>query len=819
MEGGDQVKRAPCVALLVVLVLAALGGFVLDVPKAVAAQEDGPLGKVLYLHNATNGNGAFLMNTSQPTGANVMEVNFTETTKTFGFFLDPVLAGDLRLNGTFLVLLWVKQVDSPGTTNFIDFSFDIWETDAAGTRLALLVDSPVTSYLDITTHYSEYAFGADLATSVAASQGNGLEIEITLESPSSNTKVVAWGSADFRSRAVVGAVDRIDVASVVLRNDTGGQPPYFDPADNVTVNATITDPFGGYDIVWANATLVAPDGAVVFDREPMALTSGNDTSFAKTFELRYVDPTKLKGVYTLTIEAVDRTGFHYRFPDRPGDETYGGHLETETVTFAVGQVLYANFLLRDAAGTPLEGARLILREGALVVADLVTDRFGRANASALPGVGDYVAEVWWQDVLVLSQTVTLDGNVDASDPVELVAAVFDPVFRVVDVAFAPLGDAAVYLTHPNGSTTRQPMTTDGDGRVALTQMAAGTYELRILWSGVAVGLTTVDVNASAAYEVVADVFYLTVAAADADGETVPSVHVVVQDRQRALVADSRLTDAGGRTVSRLPAGTYDVAASWFGVPVGGEENVTLAANRTVSLDLAIYTVTFAAVDERGVGLDGATVAVELGGFQISGQADFQGRATFKLPGGDLSVRVWWRDVLVYDRVETISASRTSVELAADVYYVALRAVDGNGNALAGVAVTLLRDGVAVDGGVTDANGTVEFRQPVGTYAVVARFETTYLLTPVDLTVEAAVTFPTASQPVNLAFETFPPPLTSTNVFPVLILLGIQIVAAFLLWWKLLRKGEVAAPERPSEEGEPPGPEEPPAGEQPPQEEE
>jgi len=219
----------------------------------------------------------------------------------------------------------------------------------------------------------------------------------------------------------------------------------------------------------------------------------------------------------------------------------------------------------------LAGAFLELWDGTSFVAQVSTNETGWVKVTNVPGAGNYTARVWWQDVKVFDQIINIADVVPEENPIILKVAVYYPTFRIVDDANVPLGDASVFLTHPNGNTWILPFKTDLEGQFSLTQTAAGIYVLRIVWSGVEVGVKSVDVSSNGVYVVKANVFYLTVETKDPDGNPVESVHVIAIDVSRALVVDSKLSSASGIVMSRLPKATYDLKATWLGANVATVE--------------------------------------------------------------------------------------------------------------------------------------------------------------------------------------------------------------------------------------------------------
>ncbi len=744
--------------------------------------------KVFYLHNATKsifGQNRYIMNTTLPVGENYIEVNFTDAAKTFSWYIDPPLAGGFSLNGTVTLYLWMKLISGAGEgTLFATLGLGLYEIDENGTRIRILNEGDAANQETIgpiTSHFSEYFVGGNIGTAYTASAGSRLEVLLSISSNDRVEKYVVWGSDNFRSRVSLPALNHIAVDRIDSYNATGGQPSYFESNDTITFKTTIIDPFGGYDIRWVNLTLEAPDGSYVFFKSSMVQTSGNDTSLISIYELVWNAVPKTKGTYNVTVEAVDNTGYYYRFPDRPGDETFGGHLESLTVTLSIGKVIYANFLIVDSTGEPLAGASLELWDGTSLVARVITNETGYAKISNVPGVGNYTARVWWQDVKVFDQTISIPDVVPEDNPVIIETAVYYPTLRIVDDALVPLGDASVLVTHPNGNTTILPFKTDLEGQFGLTQTAGGTYILRITWSGVEVGVKSVNVSSSEVHVVKADVFYLTVETRDPSGNPVESVHVVVNDVARALVADSKLSNASGMSVSRLPSATYNIEATWLGAPVGTAQGIVLNQSLTVAMNLRIFDVQIEVVDDRQNPLKSATVEVTFEGFKVVGTSNTEGQVAFKLPGGTLNLKVWWRDVLVFSGTQTVDETTSALTVTTQVHYIVVKTVDKDGLPLSGVSLTLMKDGITVDGGITYANGTYEFREPVGKYTVIAHLKTTYLLT--DINQEVTATFNVPGETVIVRFVEFPPPFTSTVLFPIIVfgvLVPVGIVTLLLL---------------------------------------
>lgn len=759
-----------------------------------AASAETSKSKVFYFHNATKSifsQNRYVMNTTLPMEENFKEVVFNDAAKTFSWYIDPPLAGSLSLNGTVTLHIWMKLISGAGEgTLFVTLGLGLYEIDENGTRNTIIDEGNSENQAilgPITSHFSEYLVAGNIEAAYTASPGSRLEAFLSVTSNDRTTKHLRWGSDSFRSRVSLPAMNHLAVDRIDAYNATAGKPSYFESNDTITFKATIVDPFGGYDIRWVNFTLQAPDGSFVFWKAPMVRSLGNNTSLISIYELVWDAVPKPKGTYNVTVEAVDNTGYYYRFPDRPGDETFGGHLESLTVTLSVGKVISAYFLIIDSIGEPLAGAGLELWDGTAIVGQVATNETGYAAINNVPGADNYTARVWWKAVKVFDQIIPILDIVPEDNPIILETAVYYPTLRIVDDDSSPLGDANVFVTYPDGNTTILPFKTDLKGQFNLTQTAGGIYTLRISWSGVEVGVKSVNVSSNEVHEVKANVFYITVQTIDPEGAPVESVHVVVNDVARALVVDSKLSNASGITISRLPGGTYNIEAEWLGAKVGAVQGVVLNRSLTVVMNLQIFDVQIEVVDERGVALESATVEVTLGGFKVVGTSDTEGLVAFTLPGGTLNLRVWWRDVLVFNGTRNVNETTTAIIVNTQVYYVKVIAIDNNESPLSGVSLTLLKDSVTVDAGVTNINGTYEFRLPVGKYTVIAYLKTTYFLT--DISQETTKSFNVPGEAVVVRFEDFPPPFTNTVLF-LLIVLGVVIPFAGILTLLLLLRRSI-----------------------------
>ena len=750
-----------------------------------------PKSKTFYFHNSTKtilDQDHYIMNTFLPEEETPVEIIFYDAEKVLKWFIDPPLAGSLSLNGTVSLNIWMKLISGAGEgTLFVTLRLGLYEILENGTRICIIDEGNTINQATlgpITSHFSEYSVKGYIQTAYDAVAGSRLEVVLSIGSNDRARKHIIWGSSDFRSRVSLPAINHIHVSSVNALNATGMQPPYFNVNDTIVFQATITDPFGGYDVRWVNLTLEAPDGSIIFQKAAMKLTSGNDTSFICVYELSWETKPKINGTYYVTVEAVDNTGYYYRFPDRPGDESFGGHLETKSITFSVGKVISAVFIIQDSLTNPLSGAVLELWDDINLIDRTVTNQTGWAKTSNIPGAGDYTVVVWWQNVKVFDQIVRINETSSEENPIILQTAVYYPTFKIVDDANMPLQDASVYVTYPNGTTPIFPVKTDAQGQFNLTKIAGGLHMLRIIWSGVEVGLKSVNVSSNQICIVKADVFYLTIRIEDPKGRPVGGVHVIIHDVSRAIVADSKLSNTSGIIICRLPTATYDLKATWLGAGVASIKGIKLDQTKTITMTLKIFDVEINIVDQKKLPLESSIVEITFEGFYVVGVSDEEGKVTFVLPQSTLNLRVWWENALVFDGNFTVSENIANVTIITEVYYVTVKTVDKNGNPLAGLHLTLQKNGAEVtDGGFTNSEGIHEFRQPAGNYTVIAELKTSYFLTSIHYIETKTFQVPPDTT-VTIIFSSFPMPFTSTILFyAILALIGSCMVPILVMFFR------------------------------------
>ncbi|MFW5907354.1 MAG: carboxypeptidase-like regulatory domain-containing protein, partial [Candidatus Natronoplasma sp.] len=713
------------VALL--LVTSAAGALGQDRVEKISIEENGSVtaadelkNKTIYFHNKTgtvnNIADVLTMNTSMGDDQEVTDWTSSGNIQ-LDWYLNPTLAGNLTLNGTATSYMWINIKDASGGTNDITLNMDLYELYPDGT------EDPIGSgshyYGNIRTIFNEYSVSTELDEYELAANST-IHVQVSIDSSTNFDKRVAYGNPEYPSRLEVETDTYIQPETLtVLDSEFNESSSFRLGADNTTINfnASVVDPFGGYDINRVNITVEGPDGTV-FYREPMTQVTGNDTTYGSNYTYRWDYGGAPEGDYTVIVSAVDNTGYYYRYPDNPGDETYGGHLESIEKDFYIGaERHHVHFKTLDASERAMEGANVtIYSDGAAPepVEFNQTNQEGVTNISIREG--SYVVRVYWQDVIVNETTYDVTTDVSYPQAVELNCSVYDANHTVLDSRDNTLQNANLLMRHPNGTVISRG--TDANGEVNMEQMAGGEYIVQTEWLGKEVNETEYDLDSNIDITIQAEVFYLEIKTLDTRAVNISEVHTSVRFNDTERLATAGLTDVNGELTLRLPGTAagfgYDISFDWRGVDVGRRENYTLENDRNLEVQLEIYYVEIHAVDTIGEDLESASIEaynIETDTLANSGETNEQGELTLRLPKGLHQISVRWKGLEVYDDEYEVTGD-DSMNLECSVYHVDFEVVDSRGEPVSGSRVTVSHPDVGLMGSETaDENGTVSMRLP------------------------------------------------------------------------------------------------------------
>jgi hypothetical protein len=707
-------------AVLVLMLVSTLAAM----PGEVEAQSPGNKDITFYFHNVTAGAqvGSIttmrIMNTTQGDTLNVSARSAKSVQ--YDFYLYPVLADNVTVENNVTVHIWARRIATSGDNRGAAFIMRLYEVNALGADVATI--AAATTTYDMMTAWSEYSISATSVSSYDVAWGHSLRLYVEIDGSSSNDYQMAWGDTTRKSRVDiemteyvrVNDVDTLDyqrTPRVVFSQLPANKTMYF--------TANVTDPYGGYDVAFVNATVVAPNGTTVVDAVPLVKTKGYFNSFYNEYEYTWNYSGYPTGQYNLTVSVVDWTGYYYRFPSNPGDATYGGHLESMSTSFWIGGMPHnVTINVTDDLGAVLPGAEVTMGSVAGT-----TDAGGQVVLRLANGT--YALRVYWQRVMVYDAA----HNVSNDTWIDVTAGVYSPDIVIRDDVGDPVFDAVVFALHPNGTFLDRSWRTDTSGGISWDTMAGGDYRVSVLWMGVEVYNATLSLASQGPYTLTVMVYQLDIQVVDTAGQGLELAQVVITNTTNGLVADSTLTDFDGDTVSKVPIGNFDFVVYWRNqVVFDSLTDHKVDASGPLILRANIYAVDLLVVDASDMPLANARVVV---GFALSGQVqdfgttDDQGILGTRLPVGDYDFWVYWKDVLVNQTSDFHYDGSDTILIYASVYWVDVHVQDTENVSVVSALVTLRHeDGLDFGTVSTDGDGNTSYRLPIGTYRMLVSWKET-----------------------------------------------------------------------------------------------
>jgi len=168
---------------------------------------------------------------------------------------------------------------------------------------------------------------------------------------------------------------------------------------------------------------------------------------------------------------------------------------------------------------------------------------------------------------------------------------YDPAFHIVDDVDAPLPNAQVFITWPNGSMDKLPRYTTANGFINLTRVLPANYAFTILWKDVVVKQETVYVNSDGPYTIKTEVYQLKVTVFGNNAAAVHGAYVIVYT-QTGVGYGLDTTDESGQAVFKLPKGTYNLEAHfsaeyWLKVVTTSATEKAVSVNASMSKTIVL----------------------------------------------------------------------------------------------------------------------------------------------------------------------------------------------------------------------------------------
>ncbi len=661
-----------------------------------------------------------IYNTTYPTGSGD-QTSPSQFKVIVDWYLYPQLAGNVTLNGTSSLTVWVKA----DSTDSKDMTYNITEIEPDGTQTII---SSNTETRSISTNWEKKTINITI-DNYTVSKESTLKATFLLWGDATHWYEIAYGGTvggGVRDTNVtLPCKNYIDVDDVYTLDHNRDKNSTFKPdAKNKTfyIHANVTDPFGGYDIAWTNLSMEYPNGTKALDNYSIEKVSGTFRSYITEYEIKmnysdsynspeYPDINYTEGNYDVLIRAVDNNG--YREWVTSGD--FGGHAVYGTHQFYIGGLpYYVNFKIKDTAGNVLPNTTILVKKGGGVFKENVTDSNGITNISL--GNTTYQINALWEDVDVSGEKVPIGFNRSYDDPINITVQVIYPEIKVVDDQGLPLKDARVYITHPNGTTSSTPILTNETGKIAMPQKPEGDYGFDIVWKYEEVASKQVYMNKSIEYVIETTVYHLDLTVKDNATDPLADALTVFEYTESDIVVESKLTDNQGNISTRLPGADYNITVYWNDAVVYNE-TYTLSSSTTDTIYASVYHVQINVYDDLGYPLDGAKVT---GIYHPTGKkvdtntTNDQGRVQMKMAQGEHRINVRWLGIKVSpSTIYNIDGTNTNIDIYASVYYLDIIAEDNttDSNRVSNGTISIGIGGDVVDTGETNEDGVYTSRLP------------------------------------------------------------------------------------------------------------
>lgn len=690
------------------------------------------------------------------------------------FYMYPDLAGPATFNGTWQIIVWANASALKPTV----WNMEFWEVTSGGSIVwdstsltPSVIGGPATNngYLDVPI----YAYNLSTVTPLAHtfSPGDTVRAAVMVNPGSTVSTQIWYDSSSFPSQAIFPSQDHIAVASVntYLANNT--KTSTFAPnyaLRLVRVRSNVTDPFGGYDVVRANITVLDPSGSVVVSNAKMPKTTGGYATFSTLFEYNYTYPANApSGQYNITITAADNNH----------------HMVAGYGFFVIGLEQLYEFYAIDSKGAFLPDAQIMIAQSASQIS-------GQTNSSGYWGpialaTGSFNVSVVWESVVVNSTSNFFVPYTNSTTLIILKCRVYNAVFTAVDSKGFPLPSTPVRVTFANSSNTILPIYTSASGSLYFNRIPVGTYFFQVYWQGILVNSSSVYVGSNSQFILNGQVYYASFKVVDDSGIPLKGAFIIVAQPN---VTSSLLTtsSSGNFDLNRIPVGNYEIKVLWQSVTVK-----TLALNVNSNLNMvlraAVYHMKIDVVDSKGYPLPSALVIMTPPNPSILPQLTLETNSSGflsldQIPGGLYSFRVVWQGVPVGSTQANVTSSG-SLTITSQVYYYAIKVVDNGGSSLSNALVIVYSSpsGTPYTVVETNASGMAMLSQiPMGSYLLKVDYSTTYMLTLVHASTSQQVTINSNSE-TTLQLSSVPPPFYTTLPFLVLTPIALLLIIIYAVY--------------------------------------
>jgi hypothetical protein len=454
-------------------------------------------------------------------------------------------------------------------------------------------------------------------------------------------------------------------------------------------------------------------------------------------------------------------------------------------------VYYVSFKTVDPHDLPVENARIVFTDPETlgVFDSQITDGSGGLE-SVLP-LGPLNIDVYWKDTHVHSSQIDITGDIPSTSPITLICDIYYLTLTVVDSKGIEIQDAQIILTSDSTGEVVDSQISDSDGEI-ISRLPVGGYDISVRWYDTNVYFENNKmVDQDESYQLNCRVYYLVITAVDSHNTTLIDAQISVTMISTGNLFAGELANETGTNEFRLPVGTYEIDVVWEGVNVKSETNYSLVSDNSILLKCNVFYFSVKAVDIDNVPLEKARVTIRFnsdGKVYDSQWTDLDGTIESRIPIEYYNIEVTWKEVSVYFESKHYINSDDIYTVNAKVFYLIIKAIDNEKEPLKDVSITV--SGInsnILENQYTNKQGNTEFRLPIDSYNYSARLQTTYLLKDIDLKEQGQVELNNNSETVTIKFKDYPPPLTDTPLFLVIMVIIIFMIIIILTWFLVIRK--------------------------------
>jgi hypothetical protein len=376
-------------------------------------------------------------------------------------------------------------------------------------------------------------------------------------------------------------------------------------------------------------------------------------------------------------------------------------------------VYYPIFKAVDSHSVPLVDAAVYVHHpnGTASILPYHTNLTGEFNLTQT-AMGPYAISVVWGSVEVNNSLVLVTGN----ETYTINCAVYYFTIKAVDPHGAPILNAQTVMIDNSTLIVADSKLSDTNG-TAVFRLPKQRYDIRVYWyEAVIYEGWNEPLNADRSLTITCGIYYLTINAVDSRNLPIENALGVVSIAANSKVMDSKLSDAAGEIIIRLPQGYYNVSIFWQDVLVFEGAGVQVSADAPFKANCAVYYLTITAVDSHNQPVENAQIQVNAhaGGrlfdVQTTGNA---GNVTCRLPATDLTITARWQDIIVNTTASYQLTGDGNLVLQCSVYYLSMTAVDSRGVAIqsATIKTCFAGAGKLLDVKTTDYDGKAVSRLP------------------------------------------------------------------------------------------------------------